>query len=193
MCFVCLLGSITAASGRFRSGCRTVVKIVPSGVFGVCLPSFCLSPPIPLAFFRSGDPTVTISYLLGSFSVYPPFCHRQFRLRPFVQAVESWLYCYSSCVCALFDTHQGIGDMVILRFRVSYCGVLGSILSCIFGFYSDPPTPVPLVPVFTGPPNYGNPGFSVAQIAFSSTTTVGFQLPSPLCKDTEPLHYRPHE
>ena len=130
-----------------------------------------------------------------------PFCHRRFRLPPFIQAVESWLYCYSSCVCALFDTHQGIGDMVILRFRVSlFCTlgsilscILGSILSCIFGFYSDPPPPVPLVPVFTGPPNYGNPGFSVAQIVFSSTTTVGFQLPSPLCKDTEQLHYRPHE
>ena len=162
--------------------------------------SFCLSPPIPITFC-SGDLTVVISYLLGPFSVSPPFCHRRFRLPPFIQAVESWLYCYSSCVCALFDTHQGIGDMVILRFRVSLCCtlgyilscILGSFLSCIFGFYSDPPPPVPLVPVFTGPPNYGNPGFSVAQIVFSSTTTVGFQLPSPLCKDTEPLHYRPHE
>ena len=172
MCFVCLLGSITAASGRFlpfRLPNRG--DIVPSGVFGVFFP---LSPPIPLAFFRSGDRTVVISCLLGPFSVYPPFCRRRFRLPPFIQAVESWVYCYSSCVCALFDTHQGIGDMVIL-------------------FYSDPPPPVPLVPVFTGPPNYGNPGFSVAQIVFSSTTTVGFQLPSPLCKDTEPLHYRPHE
>ena len=83
--------------------------------------------------------------------------------------------------------------MAILRFRVSLCCVLGSILSCIFGFYSDPPTPVPLVPVFTGPPNYGNPVFFVAQIVFSSTTTVGVQLPSPLCKYTEPLHYRPHD
>ena len=83
--------------------------------------------------------------------------------------------------------------MVILRFRVSLCCTLGSILSCIFGFYSDLPPPVPLVPVFTGPPNYGNPGFFVAQIAFSSTTTVGFRLPSPLCKATEPLHYRPHD
>ena len=33
-----------------------------------------LSP--PLAFFHSGDLTVAISYLLGSFSVYPPFYHR---------------------------------------------------------------------------------------------------------------------
>ena len=68
---VCHLGSITAASGHllsFRLPNRG--DIVPSGVFGVCLPS--LSAPIPLAFFRSGDVTVAISYLLGSFSVYPP-------------------------------------------------------------------------------------------------------------------------
>ena len=83
--------------------------------------------------------------------------------------------------------------MVILRFRVSLCCTLGSILSCISGFYSDLPPRVPLVPVFTGPPNYVNPGFFVAQIVFSSTATVRFQLPSPLCKDTEPLHYRPHD
>ena len=83
--------------------------------------------------------------------------------------------------------------MVILRFRVSLCCTLGSILSCIFGLYSDLPPPVPLVPVFPGPPNYGNLDFFVAQVVFSSTTTVGFQLPSPLCKVTEPLHYRPHE
>ena len=121
----------------------------------------------------------------------PPFYHRRFRLPPFIQAVEWWVYCDSSCVCALFDTHQGVGDMVILRFRVSLCCVLGSILSCIFGFYSDPPTPVPLVPVFTGPPNYGNPVFFKAQIVFSSTATVGFQLPSPLRKYTEPLHCHP--
>ena len=72
--------------------------------------------------------------------------------------------------------------MVILRFRVSLCCIQGSILSCIFGFYSDLPPPVPLVPVFTGPPNYGYTGFFVAQIVFSSTTTVGFQLPSPLAR-----------
>ena len=126
--------------------------------------SFCLSRPIPLAFFRSGDLTVAISCLLGSFSVYPPllpppipaaafrsgcrtvvilclrlclvcafllsittdfarllwfrrpkrgivsfgfvqrvspFYHRRLRLPPFIQAVESWLLCDSSCVCAL--------------------------------------------------------------------------------------------
>lgn len=186
MCFVCLLGSITAASGRFlpfRLPNRG--DIVPSGVFGVS--SFCITADSARLFFRSGDRTVAISYLLGSFSVYPPFCHRRFRLPPFIQAVESWLYCYSSCVCALFDTHHGIGDMVILRFRVSLGCTLGYILSCIlgsflssiFGFNSDPPLPVPLVPVFTGPPNYGKPGFFVAQIVFSSNTTVGFQLPSP--------------
>ena len=38
------------------------------------------------------------------------------------------------------DTHQEIGDMVILRFRVSLCCTLGSILICIFGFYFGPPT-----------------------------------------------------
>ena len=83
--------------------------------------------------------------------------------------------------------------MVILRFRASLCCTLGSIRGCIFGFYSDLPPPVPLVPVLTGPPNYGYIGFFVAQIVFSSTTTVGFQLPSPLSKATEPLHYRPHD
>ena len=72
--------------------------------------------------------------------------------------------------------------MVILRFRVPLCCILGSILSCIFGFYSGLPPSVPLVPVFTGPPNYGNPGFFVAQIVFSSTTTVGFWLAYTLCK-----------
>ena len=81
--------------------------------------------------------------------------------------------------------------MVILRFRASLCCILDSILSCIFVFYSDLPPPVPLVPVFTGPTNYGYTGFFVALIVFSSTTTVGLQLPSPLCKATEPLHYRP--
>ena len=44
------------------------------------------------------------------------------------------------------DTHQEIGDMVILCFRVSLCCILGFILSCVFGFYSDLPPPV-----FTGP------------------------------------------
>ena len=32
-----------------------------------------LSPPIPLASFRSGDRTVATPYLFGSFSVCPPF------------------------------------------------------------------------------------------------------------------------
>ena len=81
--------------------------------------------------------------------------------------------------------------MVILRLRVSLCCILGSILSCIFGFYSDLPPPVPLVPVLGAPPNHGNTGFFVAQIVFCFTTTVGFQLLFPLCKATEPLHYRP--
>ena len=161
-----------------RSGCRTVVILCLRACL-VCAFFLSLSPPIPLAFFRSGDITVAISNILGSFSVYPPFYHRPFRLPPFIQAVESRLYRDSSCVCALFDTHQGTGDMVTLRFRVSLCCTLGSILSCIFGFYSDLPPPVPLVPVFTGPPNYGNTGFCIAQIVFSSTTTVGFQQPSP--------------
>ena len=67
--------------------------------------------------------------------------------------------------------------MVILRLRVSPCCVLGSILSCIFGSYSDPPLRIPLVPVFAGPPSHRNTGFFVAHILFSFTTTVGFQLP----------------
>ena len=72
MCFACLLGSITAASGRFLSfRLPNRGGIVLSGLPGVCL-FFGLSPPVPLAFFRSGDRTVAISYLLGSFSVYPP-------------------------------------------------------------------------------------------------------------------------
>ena len=65
--------------------------------------------------------------------------------------------------------------MVMLRLRVSLCCMLGYILSVFLGFYSDLPPTVPLVPVFTGPPNYGNTGFLVAQIVFSSTTTVGFR------------------
>ena len=148
-------------AASFRSGCRTVV-ILCLHVCLVCFPSFCLSPPIPLAFVRSGDRTVTISHLLGTFSVYPPFCHRRFRLPPIIRVVESWLYCYNGCDCALFHTHQGIGDMVILSFQVSLCCTLGSILSCIFGFYSDLPPPVPLVPVLAGPPNHGDtvPDFS---------------------------------
>ena len=81
---VCHLGSIAAASGRrlsFRLPNRG--DIVPSGVLGACLSR--LSPPIPLTF-RSGDLTVAISYLLGSFSVYPPsttadsVCLHSFRL-----------------------------------------------------------------------------------------------------------------
>ena len=83
--------------------------------------------------------------------------------------------------------------MVILRIRVSLCCILDSILSCIFGFYSDLPSPVPLVPVLAGPPNHGSTGFFVAQVVFSFTTAVGFQLSFPLCKATEPLHYRPHD
>ena len=65
--------------------------------------------------------------------------------------------------------------MMILRLRAALCCILGSILSCIFGCYSDLLPHVTLVPVFTGTPNYGNTGFFVAQIVFSSTTTVGFQ------------------
>ena len=82
------------------------------------------------------------------------------------------------CLCSI-DTHRRIGDMVILRLRASLCCIVGSILSYIFGFYSDLSPPVPLVPVLTGPPNYGNTGLFVAQFVFSSTTTVGFQLPPP--------------
>ena len=83
--------------------------------------------------------------------------------------------------------------MAILRLRVSLCCILGSILSCVFASDSDLPPPVPLVPVLAGPPNHSNAGFFVAHTVFSFTTTVGFQLPFPLCKATEPLHYRPHD
>ena len=50
--------------------------------------------------------SVVISYLLGSFSVYPPFYHRRFRLPPFIQAVQSWFCCDSSCVCALLTSTE---------------------------------------------------------------------------------------
>ena len=100
---------------------------------------------IPLAFFRSGDLTVATSYLLGSFTVYPPFYHCRFPLPLFIRAVESWLCCDSSCVCAI-DTHLGISDMVIMRLRASLCCLLGSILRCIFGVVFRPPTTG-----FTGP------------------------------------------
>ena len=88
-------------------------------------------------------------------------------------------------ILVAFVLHQGIGDMVILRLRVSLCCILGCILSGIWGFYSDLPPPVPLVLVIAGPPNYGNTGFSVAQIVFHDTITVGFQLPFPLRKDCD--------
>ena len=74
VCFVCRLGSITAASGRFppfRLPNRG--DTVPSGVFGACLPSFCLSPPIPLTFFRSGDRTATIFVSFGFVQRVPRF------------------------------------------------------------------------------------------------------------------------
>ena len=79
--------------------------------------------------------------------------------------------------------------MVILRLRVSLCCILRCILSCIFGFYSDLPPPAPLVQFLPGPPNHGSTGFFVSQIVFSFTTAVGFQLPFPLCKATEPVSY----
>ena len=69
--------------------------------------------------------------------------------------------------------------MVILHFRVSLCYILGSILSWYFWVLFGRATTGSTGPVFTGPPNYGNTGFFVAQTVFSSTTTVGFQLPSP--------------
>ena len=75
--------------------------------------------------------------------------------------------------------------MVILRLRASLCSILGSILSCIFGFDSDLPPPVPLVSVLAGPTNHCNTGFLVDQTDFSSTITVGFRLPFPCSKATE--------
>ena len=123
----------------------------------------------------------------------PPFYHRRFRPPPFIQSFDLWLYCDSSLRLCFIDTHQGNGDKVILRLRVSpYC-LLGSILSCIFGFCSDLPPPVLLVPVLAGPPNHGITGVFEAQNVFPSTTTVGLQFPFPLRKATEPLHDRPHD
>ena len=109
--------------------------------FTWCVFSFGLSPPVPLAFFRSGGRTVAISYLLGSFSVYP-FYHHRFRLTPCIQAVESWLCCFSLLRLSPIGIHQEICDMVILRFRASI--VLYS------GFYSELYFWVLFGPVTTG-------------------------------------------
>ena len=133
-----------------------------------------LSPPLPPASFRSGCRTAVILclrvYLVFVFLLYhhrfrsphfvkatEPWRYRTFwvhsactpllapliRPLPFVQPAESWWYCDSSCVCALLKPTK---ELVIVRLRVSLCCILGSILSCIFGFYSDLPPPVPLVP-----------------------------------------------
>ena len=72
--------------------------------------------------------------------------------------------------------------MVILRFRVSLCCTLGSILSCIFGFYSDLPLPVPLVPVLAGPPNHGNTGFSQLKLCFLPLLPSGSSRLSPFAR-----------
>ena len=103
-CFRCALCAIwdlpsPLPAASFRSACRTVV-ILCLRVCLVCV--FLLSITTDSArLFRSGDLTLPISYVWGSFSVSPPFDHRRFRLNPFIQAVESWLHCDSSCVCAL--------------------------------------------------------------------------------------------
>ena len=165
VCFWHLSPPLPPAS--FRSGCRIVV-ILYLRVCLVCV--FLLSittHSARLLSFRRPNRGDIVSF--GFVQRVPPFYHRRFRLPPFFQAVESWLYCDASCVCALLTPTKE------LALRASLCCILGSILSCIFGFYSDLPPPVPLVPIFTGPPNYGNAGFFVAQIVFSSTATVGFQ------------------
>ena len=139
-------------AASFRSGCRTVVILclrVSSDVFDECL-SFCLrvclvrslllsiaADSARLFFVQATEPWRYRIFWIRS-ACTPPSAYRRFRLPPFIQAVESWLYCCSSCVCALFDTHQGIGDMVILRFRVSLCCTLGCILSCICLLYTSP-------------------------------------------------------
>ena len=94
-----LFGIYTAASARllsFRLPNRG--DIVPSGVFGVCLPSLLL-PPILLAVFRSGDRTVEISCLLGSFSVCPPALTADFvRLYSFRLPNRGGIVTLVSCV-----------------------------------------------------------------------------------------------
>ena len=176
MCFVCLLGSITAASGHFRSGCRTVVVLC----FRVCLVCvFLLSITTDsarlLSFRRPNRGDIVSFGFVKRVPLLPPpipsaSMHSGCRI---VVILRFQLRLYP------IDTHQEIGDMVILRVRVSLCSTLGSIMSFIFGFYFDLPPPVPLVPVFTGPPNYGNPGFFVAQIVFSFTTCLLYTSPSP--------------
>ena len=99
VCFVCLLGSITTASGRFRSGCRTVVALC----FRVCLVCvFLLSiTTVSARLLSFRRPNRGDIVYFGSVQRVPPFCRRRFRLPPYIQAVESWLCCNSSCFCAL--------------------------------------------------------------------------------------------
>ena len=69
VCFVCLLGSITTASGRFPSfRLPNRGDIVPSGVFGVCLPS------VYHHRFRS------LSFVQATFTTTDSVCLHSFRL-----------------------------------------------------------------------------------------------------------------
>ena len=99
VCFVCLLGSITTASGRFRSGCRTVVALC----FRVCLVCvFLLSiTTVSARLLSFRRPNRGDIVFLGFVQRVPPFYHHRFCLPPYIQAVESWLYCDSSLVCTL--------------------------------------------------------------------------------------------
>ena len=72
---------------RFRSGCRTVV-ILCLRVCLVC--AFLLAittDSVRLPSFRRPNRDDIVSF--GFVQRYPPFCHRRFRLPPFIQAVES--------------------------------------------------------------------------------------------------------
>ena len=92
-CFRCALYAIWNLSpplpaASFRSGCRTAV-ILCLWVCLVCV--FLLSiitDSARLISFRGPNRDDIASF--GSIQYVPPFYHRRFRPRPFVQAVESW-------------------------------------------------------------------------------------------------------
>ena len=135
---------LLAASSR--SGCRTVITSFLR-VRLVCV--FLLSvitDSARLLSFRRPNRGDLVS--IGFVQRVPPFYHRRFRPPPFTLSNRGYI-CDSSYVCALLTPTKElvIYIMVILRFRASLCCILGSILSCIFRFYSDLPPPVPLVPV----------------------------------------------
>ena len=79
--------SLPLPAVSFRSGCRTVV-ILCLRVCLVC--AFLLAittDSVRLPSFRRPNRDDIVSF--GFVQRYPPFCHRRFRLPPFIQAVES--------------------------------------------------------------------------------------------------------